>query len=438
MQLYLNLATDRTFLFRDGQVSIEARVDGDRISAAMARVEERLRANRRFVPRYSELAYVRRHFEDLLQGDLPCAESQLKVMVHSTGEIGGCWGHDAKVDVRDTPVAEILESRGLPRGARAVLPQGVRRVRQQLRAEPGVAAEHVRRGRAVAPGPTPAGAGERGMRSSAPLYDRLAPTYDEHFAVAHRRAYDELAWEICAAALPEPPAVVVDVGCGVGRWAERLLSAGYTVTGIEPAPGMADHAARRSGRRRGAVTLLRSRVEDVELPPPRSDASWRWAPSSTPRTRPRRSPAWPGGCVPAGSSPCSSTACRRWCSSWSPRAGRRRRQPGSPRGAGCGASTASRPTCTCWTQRRCAGRTPRPAWRSSGVAGLLVGATAYGRDGLPRRLKGDFAGALAVERRLAAQPDLADLGKQLLIVGRRPSRRAHRAPTRRRARPRRR
>ena len=110
VQLYLNLATDRTFLFRDGQVSIEARVDGDRISAAMARVEERLRTNRRFVPRYSELAYVRRHFEDLLQGDLPCAESLLKVMVHSTGEMGGCWGHDAKVDVRDTPVAEILES----------------------------------------------------------------------------------------------------------------------------------------------------------------------------------------------------------------------------------------------------------------------------------------------------------------------------------------
>ena len=43
VQLYLNLATDRTFLFRDGQVSIEARVDGDRIAAAMARVEEGLR-----------------------------------------------------------------------------------------------------------------------------------------------------------------------------------------------------------------------------------------------------------------------------------------------------------------------------------------------------------------------------------------------------------
>jgi len=109
VQLYLNLATDRTFLFRDGQVSIETRVDGDHLSAAMAMVEQLLRDDRRFVPRYSELAYVRRHFEDRLQGDLPCAESQLKVMIHSTGELGGCWGHDATSNVRDTPVAQILD-----------------------------------------------------------------------------------------------------------------------------------------------------------------------------------------------------------------------------------------------------------------------------------------------------------------------------------------
>jgi MoaA/NifB/PqqE/SkfB family radical SAM enzyme len=108
VQLYLNLATDRTFLFRDGQVSIETRVDSDRISAVMAQVEDGLRQNRRFVPRYSELAYLQRHFADVLQGGLPCAESQLKVMVHSTGDLGGCWGHDATENVRDTPLAEIL------------------------------------------------------------------------------------------------------------------------------------------------------------------------------------------------------------------------------------------------------------------------------------------------------------------------------------------
>ena len=59
------------------------------------------------------------------------------------------------------------------------------------------------------------------------------------------------------------------------------------------------------------------------------------------------------------------------------------------------------------------------------VSGLLVGASAFGREGLTHRLTDDFDGALAVERGLAAQPALADLGKQLLIVGRRPPRRGH-------------
>jgi hypothetical protein len=53
------------------------------------------------------------------------------------------------------------------------------------------------------------------------------------------------------------------------------------------------------------------------------------------------------------------------------------------------------------------------------VAGLLVGASAHGRAGLLTRLGDDYEGALDAERRLAGQPGLADLGKQLLIVGRR-------------------
>ena len=56
------------------------------------------------------------------------------------------------------------------------------------------------------------------------------------------------------------------------------------------------------------------------------------------------------------------------------------------------------------------------------VAGLLVGASAYGRAGLNQRLVADFDGALAAERALAGVPAVADLGKQLLMVGRRAAR----------------
>jgi hypothetical protein len=53
------------------------------------------------------------------------------------------------------------------------------------------------------------------------------------------------------------------------------------------------------------------------------------------------------------------------------------------------------------------------------VAGLLVGASAHGRAELGRRLTEDYATALAAERALAAVPDLADLGKQLLLTAHR-------------------
>jgi len=29
-------------------------------------------------------------------------------MVHSTGEVGGCWGHDATTNVRTTPLRDIV------------------------------------------------------------------------------------------------------------------------------------------------------------------------------------------------------------------------------------------------------------------------------------------------------------------------------------------
>jgi MoaA/NifB/PqqE/SkfB family radical SAM enzyme len=110
VRLYLNLASDSTFLFRDQQVTLETRVGDDRVNAALAEIEQLLRADGRFLPSFSELRYMRGHFSDILQRDLPCAESQLKLMIHSRGEIGGCWGHDAHDNVRDTSVAEVLAS----------------------------------------------------------------------------------------------------------------------------------------------------------------------------------------------------------------------------------------------------------------------------------------------------------------------------------------
>jgi MoaA/NifB/PqqE/SkfB family radical SAM enzyme len=110
VNLYLNLATDRTFLFRAPGVGEQAAVDLAELDEVMAELEALTRADRRHLPRYSDLAYVRRHFTELVQRDLPCAESQLKLMIHSRGEIGGCWGHDPSFNVRERPVAEVVDS----------------------------------------------------------------------------------------------------------------------------------------------------------------------------------------------------------------------------------------------------------------------------------------------------------------------------------------
>jgi SAM-dependent methyltransferase len=276
------------------------------------------------------------------------------------------------------------------------------------------------------------------MRPSPPLYDALAGDYDGHFAAPHRRAYDDLAWEICAALVGPAPATVVDVGCGVGRWASRLVAAGHRVIGIEPALAMA--AVARDRLAGSDFTLLPVGVEDAVLTPAERD--------------PPPAAGSGGGVLPAGGADvvlamgslqysADPAAAIARCAGWV-----------RPGGAVC-VLVDSRPALV--LELLAADRpdealerlaTKRGRWqlgehaadlhlldaaeltaavRAAGLeverlAGLLVGASAYGRQRLVQRLTDDYEGTLAGERRLAAEPALADLGKQLLIVGRRPAR----------------
>ena len=110
VQLCLNLATDQTFLFRAPEVSKQKLVGADRIAAALRQLDAIKRADPRWLPRYSDLAYIPGHFSQILQRDIPCAESQLKLMIHSRGEIGGCWAHDPRDNVRERPIADVIDS----------------------------------------------------------------------------------------------------------------------------------------------------------------------------------------------------------------------------------------------------------------------------------------------------------------------------------------
>jgi SAM-dependent methyltransferase len=258
------------------------------------------------------------------------------------------------------------------------------------------------------------------MRPGTPLFDSLAADYDEHFTVAHRRAYDDLAWEFCAAALPAAPAAVVDVGCGVGRWAERLVDAGYAVTGVERSPAMATRAARRlSGRGPGRFDLLHRRVAEVELEPASVDAVLAMGSlqyTEDPAREVVRVAQWlrPGGVlavlVDSLQALVLELIAAGRCDEALARASTRR---GVWRLDGLEADLHLLDASALRRMFRAAGL------RVDRVAGLLVGATAHGREGLRSRLEQDYAGTLETERRLAAMPPLADAGKQLLIVGRR-------------------
>lgn len=97
------------------------------------------------------------------------------------------------------------------------------------------------------------------------FYEPMAADYDREFDVAHRRVYDDLAWEAVLRHLPTRPATVVDAGCGTGRLAARLVALGHHVIGIEPTPSMADRAEQRLAP--DAFSLQRCGIEDARMEP---------------------------------------------------------------------------------------------------------------------------------------------------------------------------
>jgi ubiquinone/menaquinone biosynthesis C-methylase UbiE len=261
------------------------------------------------------------------------------------------------------------------------------------------------------------------LRSSIPLYDSLAATYEAHFALPHRRAYDDLAWELCAAALPPQPAVVIDLGCGIGRWAQRLLVAGYTVVGIEPSPAMAERSlARLSTWHGSAFSLLRGRADEVDVGAASADAvlaigSLQY--TENPAATLRRAARWlrPGGvvCVLVDSLQALVLELLRADHQFEA-IERLRTRLGTWRVNGLEADLHLFDLAALRSAVVDAGLDVTRA------SGLLVGFSAHGREEMSRRLAEDYPDALAAERTLSQVPELADLGKQLLVIGHRPSR----------------
>lgn len=256
----------------------------------------------------------------------------------------------------------------------------------------------------------------RHLRPSQPLYDALAADYEAHFAVPHRRAYDDLAWERVTTLLPEQ-GPIVDAGCGVGRWARRLLGLGYQVIGVEQAPGMIAELRRRPPG--PGFTVVEGSMAEVILP---ATAGLVLAMGSLqytddPEQTVRHLAGWlrPGGVLAVLVDSLVGLVLELLRDGRDDEALERltSRQ-------GVWAQAGQEADLHLLDRARLKAAFLAAGLREVSAEGLLVTAVPLGRAGLTARLREDAGAHLALERRLRAEPLLADVGKQLLVTGRRP------------------
>ena len=267
--------------------------------------------------------------------------------------------------------------------------------------------------------PANAVAADAAWRDSAALYSAFAPRWDECFDAAnHRNAYELLAWEYLCGILPPAPAVVVDVGCGTGRWAAKFLALGHRVVGIEQAPEMVKAVqAKALG---AGMTLIAESMEDVVLPLAGADlvvamGSVQYA--RDPAAMIARFASWtrPGGCVFVCVDSLVAVALELISLGRSEEA---LRILGSRKGV----FELDGHTADLHLHDR---RGLEACFTAAGLVdldcrGLLVTMSALGREACNRALASDRAAFIELEREFSAFPALADAGKHLIACGRRP------------------
>lgn len=249
------------------------------------------------------------------------------------------------------------------------------------------------------------------------LYDAFAAEYDHRFDTEPlRRIYEQLGWERVAALLPANSDTIVDVGCGTGRIAERLLALGHTVVGIEPSSAMQDVlSAKLSGR--AGFSLIPRTMEMAEVQPRGAGAvlalgSLQYTPD--PDAMARRFVEWvrPGGlvCVMVDSSVALTFELLRL--------GRRDEallRLEEQRGVFTYAGRHS--GLHLFDAEQIRGLLSRAGLVNIDACGILISISALGRASCEATIREDETAMLETERRLQAFPALTDAGKHLLAWG---------------------
>lgn len=253
------------------------------------------------------------------------------------------------------------------------------------------------------------------VQSSTTFYDALAADYDALFDAPHRRAYDDLTWEFVQPLLPATPGRIVDAGCANGRWSQGLVALGHHVIGIEQSPAMAAAARRRLGT--ASFTLLEGSMDEVDLPEGQADlvlALGSLQYTRDPEYTLERFARWlrPGGMivvlvdslvalvlelVTAGKQHEAVIRLETHMATW--------------------VQGEQQVDYHLMDRDRLERGLQRAGFSDVVTRGLLVGASALGRKGLLEHLVTARDEHMALERQLAANRLLADLGKQLFATG---------------------
>ena len=261
--------------------------------------------------------------------------------------------------------------------------------------------------------------GDQTWRDSIALYNAFAADYDAAFAAqGHRKAYDRLAWEQVSALLPSSPGLIVDAGCGTGRWIGPLLALGHRVIGIEQAPDMV-RALRAKGHGAG-FTLIEADMVDAQMVASSADlvmaiGSVQYA--RDPAAMIRRFAAWakPGGAVCVMADSLVALVLELVRLGKSAEAVERLRS-----GRGVFAFGGQQADLFLYDRRTLQAQFADAGLVDVNCSGLLVTSSAWSSSGCSQAMASDEAAFLDLERALSRFPAMADAGKHLFASGRRP------------------
>ena len=111
----------------------------------------------------------------------------------------------------------------------------------------------------------------RSKRSAVQRYhDRVAGCYDDSYDDAYWQWHNALTWDYLKPYLPRDlRASVLDLGCGTGTWACKLLKSGYTVGCVDISAKMLDQTRRKVEQMGGSAraTFIQADLCDLSALP---------------------------------------------------------------------------------------------------------------------------------------------------------------------------